>query len=63
MLVIAAGLFSCGSAIAHAQTVGARVPGNYRGAGYWFPGIVEKIGIAYGDGDRETTKTGRCLSR
>ncbi|MCQ4633135.1 hypothetical protein GB927_024050 [Shinella sp. CPCC 100929] len=59
MFVLAAGLFSCGSAIAHAQTKGDWVLGNYKGAGYWFPGVVEKIGggqitIRYDDGDRET---------
>ncbi len=59
MFVLAAGLFSCGGAIAHAQTKGDWVLGNYKGAGYWFPGIVEKIGggqitIRYDDGDRET---------
>ncbi len=59
MFVLAAGLFSCGSAIAHAQTKGDWVLGNYKGAGYWFPGVVEKIGggqitVRYDDGDRET---------
>jgi hypothetical protein len=111
-------LLSSGLA-AHAQTQGDWVLGNYRGQGYWFPGIVqsvdggnvtvryddgdvetvgrsavrpydwmigmavecnwknqgqwyrgtiaslagESIGIAYDDGDKETTKTGRCRSR
>ena len=63
MFVVAAGLFSCGSAIAHAQTVGDWVLGNYKGAGYWFPGVVEKIGggqitVRYDDGDRETVSIG-----
>lgn len=44
---------------AHAQTVGDWVLGNYKGAGYWFPGVIEKlqgekITIRYDDKDRET---------
>ncbi|OJF94501.1 tudor domain-containing protein [Pararhizobium antarcticum] len=44
---------------ASAQTVGDWVLGNYQGAGYWFPGVAEKVGggkitIRYDDGDRET---------
>jgi hypothetical protein len=42
-----------------AQTQGDWVLGNYKGAGYRFPGIAEKAGggkvtIRYDDGDRET---------
>jgi hypothetical protein len=48
-----------GGATAHAQTAGDWVLGNYKGAGYWFPGIAEKVTggtvtIRYDDGDRET---------
>lgn len=47
------------SSVATAQTKGDWVLGNYGGAGYWYPGVVEKIGggevtIRYDDGDRET---------
>ena len=118
-LALAAGLVLSGGAAANAQTVGDWVLGNWQGAGYWYPGVVEKvaggkvtivyddkdretvaagdvrpydwtigkkvecnfkgsgewfpgkitslggekIGIAYDDGDKETTKTGRCRSR
>jgi hypothetical protein len=119
-VILAAAVFiAAGSATAHAQTVGDWVLGNYKGAGYWFPGVIEslqggditiryddgdretvaisdvrpydwaigdrvecnfqgqgtwypgriaslageRIGIAYDDGDKETTKTGRCRSR
>lgn len=118
-ILIAAGILSASVGGASAQTVGDWVLGNYKNAGYWFPGVVEKlhggkvtvryddgdretvnlksvrpydwqighkvecnykgagtwyggtikslagekIGIAYDDGDKETTKTGRCRSK
>lgn len=48
--------------------IGTRVECNFKGAGDWYPGKIaslagEKIGIAYDDGDKETTKTGLCRSR
>lgn len=48
--------------------IGQRVDCNYKGQGKWYPGTIAslaggKIGIAYDDGDTETTKTGRCRSR
>lgn len=48
--------------------IGSKVECNYKGAGDWYSGTIsslagEKIGIAYDDGDKETTKTGRCRSR
>ncbi|HEV7245666.1 MAG TPA: tudor domain-containing protein [Shinella sp.] len=63
MLALAAGLFSGGSVVAHAQTVGDWVLGNWQGAGYWYPGVVSKIGggkitIRYDDGDKETVSIG-----
>ncbi len=47
--------------------IGSKVECNYKGAGDWYSGTIsslagEKIGIAYDDGDRETTKTGMCRS-
>jgi hypothetical protein len=63
---LARGVFSliavC-SVDARALTVGDWVLGNNQGAGYWFPGVVEKIGadkvtIRYDDGDRETVAVG-----
>ena len=53
-----------GSAAAHAQTAGDWVLGNYKNAGYWFPGVIEKaeggkITIRYDDGDRETVALAR----
>jgi uncharacterized protein YraI len=116
---IAVGIFAASASAAMAQTKGDWVLGNYKGAGYWYPGVIEKtqgsnitiryddgdcetvaisdsrpydwaigrkvecnfqgqgkwypgkiaslagekIGIAYDDGDKETTKTGRCRSR
>lgn len=47
--------------------IGTKVQCNFKNAGTWYPGTIaslagEKIGIAYDDGDRETTKTGRCRS-
>jgi hypothetical protein len=58
-LVVAAIAMGCGSA--GAQTAGDWVLGNYRNAGYWFPGIAEKVQdgkvtIRYDDGDRETVQ-------
>jgi hypothetical protein len=48
--------------------IGGRVECNFKGAGKWYPGKIaslggETIGINYDDGDRETTKTGRCRSQ
>lgn len=48
--------------------IGTKVECNYKGAGKWYGGKIsslagEKIGIAYDDGDKETTKTGRCRSQ
>lgn len=61
--VVAAGLVLSGAAAADAQTVGDWVLGNWQGAGYWYPGVVEKVGggnvtIVYDDGDRETVGFG-----
>jgi hypothetical protein len=49
-------------------TIGTKVECNYKGAGSWYAGTIsslagEKIGIAYDDGDKETTKTGRCRTK
>ncbi|OBZ92027.1 hypothetical protein ADU59_28985 [Pararhizobium polonicum] len=54
-----AGIIALSGAAANAQTAGDWVLGNYKGAGYWFPGIAEKVQggkvtIRYDDGDRET---------
>lgn len=48
--------------------IGGRVECNFKGSGKWYPGKIaslggETIGINYDDGDRETTKTGRCRSQ
>lgn len=48
--------------------IGMKVECNFQGQGNWYPGTIsalagETIGIAYDDGDKETTKTGRCRSR
>lgn len=48
--------------------IGMKVECNYKGSGDWYPGTIaslagEKIGIAYDDGDKETTKTGRCRTQ
>ena len=48
--------------------IGTRVECNYKGGGQWYAGKIsslagEKIGIAYDDGDKETTKTGRCRTQ
>jgi len=58
-LLVVAGMLTAGLASASAQSNGDWVLGNYKGAGYWFPGIVEKsaggkVTIRYDDGDRET---------
>jgi hypothetical protein len=58
MLLAAAVLAGCATS-AGAQTVGDWVLGNYKGAGYWFPGVIESVGngqvtVRYDDGDRET---------
>ena len=49
-------------------TIGMKVECNFQGQGKWYSGKIaslagEKIGIAYDDGDKETTKTGRCRSQ
>ena len=48
--------------------IGMPVECNFKGQGQWYSGTIaslagERIGINYDDGDRETTKTGRCRSR
>ena len=48
--------------------IGTRVECTYKGGGQWYAGKIsslagEKIGIAYDDGDKETTKTGRCRTQ
>jgi hypothetical protein len=57
--VLTVALMAAGSLHATAQTKGDWVLGNYQGAGYWFPGVVEKLGggkvtVRYDDGERET---------
>jgi hypothetical protein len=47
--------------------IGMKVQCNFKGQGDWYDGTIaslagENIGIAYDDGDKETTKTGRCRS-
>ena len=59
LILPAACVLAIGNGTATAQTAGDWVLGNYQGAGYWFPGVVEaiqgeKIAIRYDDGDRET---------
>ncbi|MBB1247531.1 tudor domain-containing protein [Rhizobium sp. G21] len=49
-------------------SIGKKVECNYQGQGKWYRGTIAslagaKIGIAYDDGDQETTRTGRCRSR
>lgn len=61
-ILLAASILAGGVASADAQTVGDWVLGNYKGAGYWFPGVVEKaaggkITVRYDDGERETLGT------
>ena len=58
-LLMVAGILAAGVVSADAQVQGDWVLGNYKGAGYWFPGVVEKnasgkVTIRYDDGDRET---------
>lgn len=58
-LAIATGLLALFSGTANAQTAGDWVLGNYKGAGYWFPGVIDTIGggkvtIRYDDGEKET---------
>lgn len=60
---LAAGLVLAGIGAASAQTTGDWVLGNYKNAGYWFPGVIEKLNggnvtVRYDDGDRETVKLG-----
>jgi len=57
-ILIAAAL-AAGTSAGSAQTAGDWVLANYRGAGYWFPGIIQTVGngratVLYDDGDRET---------
>jgi len=61
LMMLAVALTGLGVAAsgALAQTKGDWVLGNYKQAGYWFPGIAEKVGggkitILYDDGERET---------
>ncbi|MEB2845534.1 hypothetical protein GAO09_22650 [Rhizobiales bacterium RZME27] len=60
---LAAAFLVAGAFTASAQTTGDWVLGNYKGAGYWFPGIIDKIAdgkvtIRYDDGDKETVAMG-----
>ncbi len=62
-LLIVAALLAGGAVSADAQVQGDWVLGNYKGAGYWFSGVVEKnaggkVTIRYDDGDRETVAAG-----
>lgn len=62
LIAIAAGMLAISAGSASAQTPGDWVLGNYKGAGYWYPGIAEKVGggkvtIRYDDGDRETVSS------
>lgn len=48
--------------------IGMKVECNFQGQGDWYPGTISSlagpsIGIAYDDGDRETTTTGACRSQ
>jgi hypothetical protein len=48
--------------------IGAKVECNFQGQGKWYPGRIsslggDSIGVAYDDGDKERTRTGRCRSR
>ena len=59
-LLLGFGLLASG--VAMAQAPGDWVLGNWRGGGYWFPGVVQshvgdKITIAYDDGTRETASS------
>ena len=58
-VLLAVGMIALGAGAANAQTAGDWVLGNWQGAGYWYPGVVSKIGggkitIRYDDGDKET---------
>jgi hypothetical protein len=54
---------------AYDWAVGSRVSCNFKGAGRWYPGTINRIDggvglrINYDDGDVEDTTTGRCRSR
>ena len=57
--ILATAILVMSSLGSHAQTQGDWVLGNYKGSGYWFAGIAEKIEggkitILYDDGERET---------
>ncbi|WP_432286506.1 tudor domain-containing protein [Aminobacter sp. BA135] len=61
---LAAGAILAGAGIANAQTTGDWVLGNYKGSGYWFAGVIEKIDgdtitVRYDDNERETTSLGK----
>lgn len=63
-LLTAVALVGAGVSAAAAQTVGDWILGNYQGAGYWFPGVIEEIDgdditIRYDDNDRETVGLNR----
>ena len=62
--ILAAAILAAASVGAFAQTQGDWVLGNYKGAGYWYPGIAEKIQggrvtIVYDDGDRDTVNVSK----
>jgi len=47
--------------------IGSKVECNFKNAGKWYPGRITalsgaSVSIAYDDGDKENTKTGRCRS-
>jgi hypothetical protein len=44
-MIAAAAFLAAGSSAVHAQTVGDWVLGNYKGAGYWFPGVIDKLQV------------------
>lgn len=55
-------LLLCIPAFAMAQNPGDWVLGNWKGGGYWFPGVVQstsgnKVTIVYDDGTRETVSS------
>lgn len=57
--LFAAALMMLDAGAVHAQSPGDWVLGNFRNAGYWVPGVIEKIEggqvtIRYGDGEKET---------
>ena len=48
--------------------IGSRVECNWKGGGEWYAGRITALGgntlsIAYDDGDKEKTTTGKCRSR